>query len=287
MAKKKTMEELLRGLGLGGSYSALVANAIQEDWTETEFLTRLVHTGQFRRTFPGLMQGGQLAPLLSPIPSAFTASNLGSAIRNYYSIENAYQQVARNYGKPFGRQQVALLIRGQVSPDELGARVQAVQSVKSNPALREQFNTILRDAGEKPLDEHGFFRFVAKAAPRKFYDIYEAAQLRALGLELTPGQARTAAQQIGAIGAPADIAGIVREIKLLKPDIGPELRAAGITDQDLVLLQAGQDPRNLEPALRRIVAQRRATGSFVPGYQPRTGTAGGVAIFGREEALAD
>ena len=285
--QRQDISSLFAGLGLHGAFTNLIDRAIREDWSQTEILQALIHTPQFRNRFPGLIMGGQIAPFLSPLPSAVSASNIGAAIRNYYTLKNTYTQALRGYDFKLTDKLFGTLIRRQVAPAEFATRVQAVEAVRANPGLMDAFNAELKASGRPPLDEVGMLRFAAKLAPKDFYDIYEAAQLRStVGLNLSADEALAAAKNLGTPGQNTDLSQIIAQVRLLRPDIGPELDRAGITDADLVQLEGGFDPRNLGPQLQSILANRRATGAFVPGYQARRGPAGGVSVYQQEASAA-
>lgn len=284
--KRRNIQQLVAGLGLGGDFETIIAKAVQEDWTTTEFLRALTRSGQFRRRFPGLIQRGGIAPFLSPIPSELSVSNLATAIRNWYSLQNAYTQGLRGFQMEVTPRRMALLIQGQVSPEELTSRALAVETVQRTPGLEAQFNDVLRAAGKKTLDKQGIFRFVARAAPRDFYDIYEAAQF---GAQLGFGaqEALAAGRAAGAPGQAANVQGLIDFVRANRADIGPELAREGITDLDLIQLESGTDPRGIRQRLETLVANRRALGQFAPGFQARRGAGGGVAIFPEEAATPD
>ena len=44
----------------------------------------------------------------------------------------------------------------------------------------------------------------------------------------------------------------------IKDFVAPELRAAGITDADLAVLESGADPKNIQGQLQQIVRNRQA-----------------------------
>ena len=260
--RKDQQEEMLgglQGLGLGGQFTHLVDQAIREMWGISEFLSALMHSPQFRRMFPGLVQGGTVADFLSP------GHSLGEAIANYRRLQDSYELATKGYGVPITGGRMAMLIRGQVSPEEFATRFQAINVARANPGLMEAYNEELKLVGMKPLDEIGWFKYLARSAAPQFYDVYEAAQLRQSGLEISPEEALGAAHAIGAPGQLSNISELVRQARLLKPDIGPELANANISDADLVMLESGVDPRGLEPQLRQMLAQRRAFQQAPPG----------------------
>lgn len=283
---KDHLQNLLGGLGLGGEFSFLIDRAVRGQMTPTDFLVRLVHTNTFRRQYPGLMNKGELAPFLSDNPSAFSVENLGSAIAKYNSLTNAYELALRGYDIKLTPQLIGELIRGQKSPDEFATDINIVNTVNHNPGLKDIWNQELVAAGKEPMDEFGLFKALKGVAPKDFYDIYEAASLRNAGLNLTSEQALQTAQGIGAPGQPADLSQLVSDVYRFKNDIQPELDRQGIGDADLALLASGQDARNLTPVLQGLIANKRARGTPVYGYQGRRGSGGGVATAPEEDVTS-
>jgi hypothetical protein len=281
MPLPKQLQALLAGLGLGGEFTLLIRHAVQEDWSETEFLTALTKSNQFQKKFPGLLTGsGDLQSFLTGGSGVISSSNLGKAISNYYSLQNSYEQSLRGTAFDLTGDRMAMLIRNQVSPDEFARKAFAIQSIKSNPGLKEAYNAVLIANGMKPLDERGLFKLAAGTLDQKFYDIYEAAQLAGTalpgGATLDAVSAYRVAQGIGAPGQLANIGDVIKELRGNLAEVGPELRANGITTEDLALLAGGNDPRGIEQTVRGILQSRRTLASgYVPNQQ--LSTRGGVS----------
>jgi len=269
---KRQFEEFLGGLGFqGGEFTHLIIQAIQEDWSATEFQQALKESPRFQRMFPGLIEkDGSINVLLG--------NTLGSAVYAYRRWQDAYQQVAKGRVH-LTTKMMGVLVAGGQSPDEFGARLNAIQSAQANPALQAAFNEELAAMGKKPLDEIGWLKFLAKTGPTNFYDIYEAAQLRSSTLNLEPEAALALARAVGTPGQAADVGSIIKAINALKPQLAPELERMGITDADLVLIEAGSDPKNMLPQIRQLLAQRQAMGGHVSGSYARQGPGGGFALF--------
>ena len=269
---REQFEEFLGGLGFqGGEFTHLIIQAIQEDWSATEFQQALKESPRFQRMFPGLVEkDGTINVLLG--------NTLGSAVYNYRRWQEAYAKIAKGRVH-LTTKMMGVLVTGQISPDEFGARLNAVSSAQANPELLAALNEELVAAGKKPLDETGWLKFLAKTGPTKFYDIYEAAQLRASTLNLEPEAALALARAVGTPGQAADVGSIIKAINALKPQIAPELERMGITDEDLVLLESGADPNNMLPQIRQLLAQRQAMGGHVSGSYARQGPGGGFALF--------
>lgn len=253
------------GLGGNGAFDDIIDQAIREGWSDAQFINAIYASPQFDRMFPGIKRPD---------------GTLRMDVASYRSLMETYSAIAGDYGVSINKFRMGLLIAGQVSPDELATRLQAIQNVRANPGLQNTFNEVLGTMGMAPLDEQGWFRFVAGAASPDFYDAYEASLLRsAAGFDFTDQSAVATARAIGTMGQPMDIATLVQQARLMKGDIGPELARAGITDDDLIKLEAGVDPKGLALQLSTIINNRRAKSSYVPGSYTRQGTGGGAAIY--------
>ena len=247
-----------------GELQDIIDQAIREDWTMSQFTSAVYASRAFERLFPNIKR-----------PDGSLRMSPGE----YRTLQEAYEEIGNDFGIGVNRFRAGLLIEGGVSPQEFARRAQAIQNVRGNKGLMDAYNDQLRQAGLSPLDEQGFFRFVAGAAGPEYYDVYEGALLATSGLDLTTEEARAAAKKIGQPGEPIDVAALVRDVKALLPDAGPELMQQGITDADLVQLAAGVDPRGIASTLQTIVANRRSQGSFVAGSPLRQGAGGGLATL--------
>lgn len=251
------------GLGGAGEWNDLIDKAIRENWSDAQFINAIYASGMFDRMFPGIKRPD---------------GTLRMDVSSYRKLMDTYSSVAQDYGVEINKFRMGLLLDQQVSPDELATKLQAIQNVRANPGLEQTFNAQLKEMGMAPLDAQGWFRFVAGASSPDFYDAYEAALLRSsTGLNL--GSAVNTARSIGAPGQVTDVASLVQQARMMKADIGPELAAQGITDDDLIKLEAGVDPKGIAAKVSTIINQRRARSSYVPGSYTRQGTGGGPALY--------
>lgn len=274
----QAFEQALSDLGLEGEYSRLIRLAVVNGWTQTEFLTHIAATRQFRRQFPGLIVDGEINP-------GFAAGgNLLVAIDRYNQMAFQYEQMAGEYGVKVTRQLRGALVKNNVAPEEFQRRLQVNESIRSNPNLINAINEQLKAFGKAPLDAMGFRQFIAGTGNRDFYDIYEAARLRQAGLNISPLEAGELARSIGEPGAPANLEQTIAQVKAYRADIGPELARQGITEADLITIESGQDPKGQLVMLQSILANRRALGTFVPGTYAQRGAGGGLATLPTEGA---
>jgi hypothetical protein len=252
-------QNFLEGIGIKGGLQGLIRRAIVQGWDIEEFANAVMETKAFRTAFPGLVdfKTGLINGHFSSRRSGSSA--LLEAVSNYFQGLEDFQNAAKNLNLPdIGKRGYASLIRNDISLEEFGARATAVQTAQGNPELLAMFNEQLKFQGLKPLDDKGFYRFIAKAGSNDFYDAYQAAYLRNAGLDLTAAEAGGLAQSLdpGKSGN-INLSELVAQINLYQADIGPELTDAGIGDAELALVAGGGRP-DLVPKLQQLVAQRRA-----------------------------
>jgi len=286
-AKQKAKLKRLRNrFDIGPGYGSILRDAIIFDWSETQLIRAVTKSKVFRRQFPGILEGGNLSDFLTGQENAsLSASNLAKAIGNYKQLWQAYETAGQAFG--FGklnRNQIATLIRSERSPDEFAAGAYAVRQVTQNAEAFAIYNQQRKAMGLKPLERKELFRAVARR-DRKFIDTIEAARLRQLGEQF--GFSAQEAQAIAkglpnfnAQGRPTgyvDPGALVNELRSQMADIGPELKAAGITDVQIAkfLANPDSDPDNISSAIQRVIAARRGTGGFVQGRQVSQGPGGG------------
>lgn len=288
-AQRKALRDALKSLGIDGNFLELIDSAVRGDWSAQEFTVRLTKTEAFRNKFPGLIQNGNLSPSLTGGRDVgINASTLAGAIRAYKTAWESYTEVAKNYGYGgIGRDKLATLIKNDVSPDEFGTRLQAIRTVKMNPdtfaALKEQAK--LAGVNMQPKD---MFKFAAKTADKKFYDLYEAAQLQTqVGLD-PKAAARVARGAVGQPGAATqNLDEIISYVRQNLQQVGPELAAAGINAAKLVKVIAnpGAFAREMD-IIRQTVATREGLGRPVAGIYAQRGPAGGLALYDEEPQAA-
>lgn len=273
----------LQQYDLGPGFNQIIEHAVRNQWNQGEFEHHLVLSKPFQRLFPGFVdhKTGHVATFL------LGAGTLQSQIHTYKTLRDQYEHVASLYpGVKVTKDLIGMMISGEVSPDEFAARAQADVALKQNPNLLAAFNQQLKESGQLgliggPLDAQDMLKFLAGAAAPKLYDAYEAAQLRASGLGLSPGEAAAAAQGIGKSGSPTDVSQIIFQTKSALGDIGPELERSGISLNEVIGSYAaqGMDAAGIGIKLNQLADQRRALGGYVAGGQARKGAAGGVALY--------
>lgn len=284
--ERRELREMLDALSLSGGYDALINKAIIYDWSPQEFVTNLVASEPFQRRFPGIVGANGVINdfLLGQEGTSLSPTTLGRAISNYRSLWQSYEEVGKRFGYGnLNRNQIAMLIRNEMSPDEFGAKANAVTIVTKNKAAFDAFNQQRRALGLEPLNKSDLFRAVA-TEDQKFYDAYEATRLRMMDLGLGVKGAKQVANALGNVddagrftGATSarTMAQIVAEFKANQADIGPELAAAGISRVKLAKFLANPttDP-DLARQLDQLMATRRGQGAYVAGSRPRAGATG-------------
>lgn len=248
---------ILRAYGLNPKlFDDLIREAVENRWTPEQFIAELYSSNEFDHAFPGIFnKDGSL----KMTPGQYMDLAYGAG---------GYVDIARNFGLKLGARKIGQLVAGEVSVDEWAFKALVLQQAKATEVYRQEFNNVLESTGQDPLGKNEWFKFIAKRSEARVENLYEAVALRMdAGLELSPAEALAAAKQIG-LEQPAarvDIGEIIQKANQFKNVIGPELRAAGITDADLVVLQSGRDPKGIRGRLEQILANREALISSGPG----------------------
>lgn len=250
---------LLQGYGLNpDDFMDLIRQAVVNNWSTDAFAARVYNSKTFKDTFPGIFNSdGSLK--MTP----------GEYQQLIYS-DNGYASMAKEYGIKFDRDRFGALIGKNVSPTEWAYRLQVAQRARSTEVERQSFNDVLRRMGQKPLDPSNWAHFLEGKTNTFVEKLYTATSLDAAkGLDLNAKQALHTASvlqrevgssdpsQIGEI----DVQALVAQARALKDQIGPELRAAGITDSDLSVLAANADPKNQRQMLEQILRTRGSLGT--------------------------
>jgi hypothetical protein len=266
MAKKRNVPDveagelagILRGYGLNPKmFDDLIDDAVINQWSSAQFAAELYSSDEFQRMFPGIFnKDGSL----KMSPSQYLQMSYGM---------NGYQDIGKQFGIKVGPRKIGKLVAGNVSPDEWAFKAMVLQQARQTEQYREEFNGVLEASGGQPLSKSDWFNFIAKKSHARVQNLYEAVALRMGDLDISAGEALEAAKAIGAESPTerVDINAIIGEVRKFKNSIGPELEAAGITDADLAVLQAGgADPRGLSTTLQQILRNReKLVGSGLGG----------------------
>jgi hypothetical protein len=169
------------------------------------------------------------------------------------------------------------LIKNEVSPDELGRRLEAVRTVKLNPELKPFLEKAAKQAGLR-FDGTEVFRFAAGTSSNKFYDVYETARIAGANLGFSVGEAAKVAERLGSPGQPGDASALITQLQTNIADIAPELEQAGVSRATLAEFLANPEGKEaIGGKIQQALALKRARGSYVAGQQASRGP-GGVRL---------
>lgn len=258
---RRELRVLLRAMGIRAqAFMPLIQKALREKWDSERFSAEVRVSKAFRRMFPG-------------IPDAWS-------VAQYRDYEQQVTQTAADFGIKVNRQVLASLASRQVSHDEFYQRALIYDFVNSSAGeqYRQRFNEQLTGTEVGELDRQGLMAFIMKKNRAELFDIHEASVLASSGFDIDAVQARGLARSIGEVGGLTDLGELVSQVRAIRDRAAPELRRAGISDADLIVLEAGSDPRGLRPHLERIVRTRENVRDAGGRRQARA-TSSGLTLF--------
>jgi hypothetical protein len=135
-------------------------------------------------------------------------------------------------GKQYSKQEIGYALKRGIKAEELIRRAQLFEPWRKSDTTRAWFNGILAQLGRPQLDDEGWRKFMVRGAQSDLYDLYETARLEESGVDAVQGL--QIAKALGVGGEPADLTALPSTLQTLKMEAGQELKAAGLTDQDLV-----------------------------------------------------
>lgn len=266
----------------------LIDLAVRKQLNPQEVVQRFTNTKYFRNEFPGLIEkNGTIADQLSGKAGiGVSVNNLASAISNYQSGLEKFKQEAEKYGEPFSKHQYAATIRGETSLAEFQARLQAVETIDANPALKASWEEQARAAGKK-ANMQDLYKAAVGAGDTQFRNFYEAAQF-----QTSLGFGQQGAKDLakgGAIPVNAtfdDINKLVSEVRGNLQGYAPELAAQGINAAKLVKVLGNPRAYTAEVDQIRALAEQRASlhGRPVVGSYAQAGSGGGLAQYDQNQA---
>ncbi len=293
--QKKKVNDLTRlvrqeiGDNITNEIRQLIDAAVRHQWDTQQFFERIVNTHYFRQKFPGLIEkNGSIANGLTGQQGAQVSSaTLGQAIAHYNTALDQTQLAAQEYGyHNFGKDQFAKLLRDETSPDEFKSRLQAVETIDSNPALKAAFEAQQRAQGIK-VNGQSAYKEALSAGPNKFMNTYEGALYQQqLGLSRSDANALASGKGGAPVGtAFADVNKLIAYARENLQTIGPELAQQGINTPQLVkaLNNQGAYPDVIEK-LKSLAEQRQKLyGTPVAGTYSQQGQSGGFSQFGQQQ----
>jgi hypothetical protein len=179
-------------------------------------------------------------------------------------------------------------IKNQTSAQEFQTRLQAIETVDSNPALKDAWMQQAKLAGVKPTDRH-LYEQAAGAGDQRFRNIFEAAQFQT-SLGFGKDEARNLAKN-GAIPAEASFADINKLVAEVRSNIQgymPELQAQGINAAKLVKILGNPGGYTAEmDKIRQLAEQRNSLhGRPVVGTYAQSGSGGGLSLYKNDQGQA-
>ena len=278
---------LLDQLGIPGNFQKLVRRAVLQGWDADEFAMALIRTRGFKQAFPGLVNKGRLH---IDFGGGAGASATLQAVTNYRTGFDNFQAVANSvgYGGKITEKLYGFAVRQDVSPEEFGKRLQLINILDTNPGLLDMVNEQRTFDGLTPYaNESELLKAAATNSP-DFVDHYQAAYLRSQGLELDAGAAANLARTFDSPLEPnMNLGFLVAQVRAEKSKFLPELREAGITDEDLFLMATGSDPGGKSLQLQQIYSRKQLQAQTAQQHegsrQGSRSSTGGFSLFPEDE----
>jgi hypothetical protein len=264
-----------------GLFADLMRRAVAERWTANDFMWALSSSKQFNRMFPGiqsLLDQGMSVP---------------QAISTWRATSQGYEQALRDAGLwgfikgKMTKQNIGRAIERGKDPEEMVLLIGIAQQAKRSEELRNAFNAILKNKGDRQLDKKGWFNFLLGKSEARLYDMYEGALLMqelggTEGLRIK--EARRLAKAFGQPGQLVDVTDAIANVDRLRRTIGrQELEGAGIDTADLVLASMSEEMSIRKPKLKLKAAQTMAELERLAANRQAAEEAGGqeaVSIVG-------
>jgi hypothetical protein len=192
---------------------------------DSEFLGLVSRNPGFRAQYPG-------------IDSLLETRSMAEAVETWRSyketLTSTLDQLGLSGAVALDNDRIGRLISGQVSVDEFVNRAGVFARFTQTQEAKNAFNMTLQGIGHAALDDAGWFDFLSGTSTPDLYDIYETTQLESLGF--ASADAFKLARSLGAPGEISDVTQLPFQLQQLKLEAGQELQAAGLTDQDLVVV---------------------------------------------------
>jgi hypothetical protein len=287
-AKYKGILESYFGDEINQELRHLIDLAVRKQFDTQQFVERFSNTHYFRQKFPGLIEhGGTIANGLTGQQGAtVSASSLASAIAHYKTALDQTQLTAQQYGyHNFGKDQFAKLLRDETSPDEFKSRLQAVETVNSNPLLKDAFEAQQRAQGIK-VNGQSAYKEALNVGSNKFMNTYEGALYQQqLGLSRNDAAALAKGGGSAPVGTTfEDLSKVVAFARENLQSIGPELANQGLATSKLV--KALNNPNAFPDEIAKIkaIAEQRTSqfGTPVAGTYAQQGQSGGFSQFNQQ-----
>jgi hypothetical protein len=285
----QTLRSYLRGLNLPmGPFSdiidelvgsiRIVGRRIVGRVSSADLLWAIYHSRRFHQMFPGIR---------ALVKEGLSVS---AALSQWRSMSTEYTRVAQDLGinVNVSKRLVGLGLRNGVSPEEFAINLTIRENLQRTEILRMAFNQVAGQGGLRALNRkgwHGLLKQMLRRSPRRLYDQYEAAWIKASGLDVTAAEARILGRKIGAAAQLTDVAPFIAQVRQLNDRAKQELRDAGVTDADLLMLESGSDPKGISALVQRVLNTREALGRAGTAAGGRRTERGIPVVYGAEEGL--
>jgi hypothetical protein len=173
-----TWENLLQSwrIELTPEVESFIKQAVDQGWSSALFLRNVRATKFYARQFPGI----------------FTADgSLRQTEAQYIAGYNTLKDYAATVGRGFSLQAYGMALKNGNSPSEIKAKIQAVDSLKTNPQMWNQFSEYIQAQGLAPkggVTKSDLLGFVMQQGPKEWEDAwqtaYNAAQLQKLQIDV-------------------------------------------------------------------------------------------------------
>lgn len=167
-AFKALLQQL--GIAITPNLQQLINNAVTKNWTSTTFLFYLRQTPEYHREFPGIFNRD---------------GTLRMSEGQYIAMRNQYESIAAVTGLRLTDKNIGLLFKNETSIAEFSQKARAIQQIRSNPVIFQQFSQTLRARGEVKgkLSMKELFKFVIGEADPSWYKIWAEASARAAAVQ--------------------------------------------------------------------------------------------------------
>ena len=150
------------GIPLTDNLQHLVAQAAKHDWNNALFMEALRKTDEYRKRFPGIMDGNGTTKMSEA---------------EYIQAEKLYNSYASQAGINLGAKRLAFLFRNDVTPDEFNDRAEAQARLSKNKEFYSAFKRELVQGGvAKPSEVNTnkeLFKFIMGEGNKSWADLWQ------------------------------------------------------------------------------------------------------------------
>jgi len=163
------------GIPITPQMKRFILHAAQTGMSSSLFLQQLRRTKDYAAAFKGIMRGNGTLRMSE-----------AQYIAGYQQARDAAAAVGRN----FSRDMYGKALKNNNSPSELKAKIEAIDTLKSDPTTFQNFNEYLLAKGviKKPLDKKELATFLMRQGPPQFEQEWntaaQAAQLERMAIDV-------------------------------------------------------------------------------------------------------